>query len=249
MNRTVRMIFGHGNWWRFLPAYVKLAYYAARTDAYPEQVKYDHASYMMQRAILAGKVDLEVTGLENLPRQDGFLLYANHQGLFDVVAIVGTCPRAFGAVLKKELFKVPLVRELALASHSLPLDRGSVRQSVRVMRTVGEEVKKGKNILIFPEGTRSRRENEMGPFHAGSFRCAQIAKCPIVPVTFFNSWKVLDRPGSAPVDAKIHYLKPIPYEEYAGLNTHAISDLTRSRLEAELSRLRAAEDSARPSLR
>lgn len=241
MNRIVRMILGRGNWWRVIPAYAKLRHYARHTDEYPEQLKYDHAQYMMQRAILAGNVNLEITGLEGLPSEDGFLLYANHQGLFDVVAILGTCPRAFGAVLKKELFRVPLVRELALCSHSLPLDRDSVRQSVQVMRTVGEEVKKGKNMLIFPEGTRSRMENQMGPFHAGSFRAAQIAKCPIVPVAFFNSWKVLDRPGSKPVDAKIHYLKPIPYDEYDGLKSRDIAELTRGRLEEELARLRAAE--------
>ena len=243
MNRIVRMLLGRGNWWRVVPAYTKLWYYAKKTDEYPEQLKYDHAQYMMQRAIMAGNVDLGVFGLEDLPQQDGFILYANHQGLFDVVAIVGTCPRALGAVLKQELFKVPLVRELALCSHSLPLDRDSVRQSVKVMRTVGEEVKKGKNMLIFPEGTRSRMENQMGPFHAGSFRAAQSAKCPIVPVAMFNSWKVLDRPGSKPVAAQIHYLKPILYEEYASMNTHAIADLTRSHLEAELQRLQAAEAS------
>jgi 1-acyl-sn-glycerol-3-phosphate acyltransferase len=70
----------------------------------------------------------------------------------------------------------------------------------------------------------------MGEFHGGSFRAAMKAKCPIVPVAFIDSFKVLDQKGSAPVSVKMHYLTPIPYEEYANLKTVELAALVKERI-------------------
>lgn len=241
MNRIARMILW--NWWRVPTAFAKLWHYSINTDRYPEDRKYAHIQYMMKRAVLAGNVNLEVFGVDNLPEKNGFVLFANHQGLFDVVAILATCPRPISAVLKKEMYKYPLVHEMARCTHSLLMDRGSIKQSVEIMKQVGEEVKEGRNFLIFPEGTRSRKHNEIGEFMSGSFRCAMIAECPIVPVLFHNSWKVLDQPGSSPVSVQIHYLEPIPYSEYGHLTSHRISALVRSRLEEAQERIQDKDKS------
>ena len=56
-------------------------------------------------------------------------------------------------------------------------------------------------------------------FHRGSFKCATKAQCPILPIALIDSFKVLDQKGSKPVNVQIHYLKPIPYEEYKEMNT------------------------------
>jgi len=91
-------------------------------------------------------------------------------------------------------------------------------------------VKKGRGYLIFPEGTRSKRGNEMLPFHGGSFRCATKSQCPIVPIALIDCFKVLDQKGSKPVSVQIHYLKPIPYEEYAGMKPAEVAELVKARI-------------------
>ena len=232
MNRIVLMVLN--NITRVPAAWVKLCRYANHTEDYPEVEKWRHIQYILKRAIIGGNVDLVVTGLENIPQENGFMLYANHQGMFDVLAIAATCDPPLGAVLKKELYDVPFLHQIALCTQSFAMDREDVRQSLTVIQNVTEEVRKGRNYLIFPEGTRSRKGNEMLEFHGGSFRCATKSKCPIVPIALVDSYKVLDEKGSKPVRLQIHYLKPIPYEEYAGMKPAEVAQLVRSCIEAKI---------------
>ena len=213
-------------------AYMKLCHYAKNTDKYTEEEKYKHIQYILKLAVKSGNIDLKVTGTENIPQEDGFLMYGNHQGLFDVVAIAATCDRPLGAVLKKELENIPFLKQVIACTRSFPMDRADIKQSMTVIMGVIEELKKGRNYVIFPEGTRSKNGNNMLEFHGGSFKCALKAKCPIVPIAFVDSFKVLDQKGCKPVSVQIHYLKPIMFEEYKDLKTVELAELVKSRIKA-----------------
>ena len=232
MNRIVRMVLM--NMPKVPGAWFKLCNYAKHTDEYPEEEKWKHIQYILRQAVRGGNVDLQVTGLENIPSEGGFMMYANHQGLFDVLAIAATCDMPMGAVLKKELYNVPLLHQIALCTHSFAMDREDVRQSLTVIQGVTEEVKKGRTYLIFPEGTRSKKGNEMLDFHGGSFRCATKSKCPVLPIALIDSYKVLDQKGSGPVKMQLHYLPVIAYEEYKDLKPAELAELVRSRIEAKI---------------
>ncbi len=232
MNRILTMVLK--NFWFVPGAWLKLCRYAKHTEDYPEEVKYRHIQHILKRAVWGGNVDLTVTGLENIPQENGFMLYSNHQGMFDVLAIAATCDNPLGAVLKKELYNIPFLHQVAICTKSFAMDREDVRQSLTVIRDVTEEVKAGRNYLIFPEGTRSKLGNEMLDFHSGSFRCALKSKCPIVPIALIDCFKVLDQKGSKPVAMQIHYLPAIAYEEYKELNTTELAALVKSRIEEKI---------------
>lgn len=232
MNRIARMVLL--NIFRVPGLFSRLWHYAKHTDEYPEQEKWNLIHKILGYAVKAGNVDLQVFGKENLPEQDGFVLYANHQGMFDVVALAADWERPLAAVLKKELADVPLLKQIRQCTYSFAMDREDVRQSLTVIKGVTEEVLKGRNYLIFPEGTRSRNGNVMGEFHGGSFRAAMKAQCPIVPVCFIDSFKVLDQKGSKRVSVQMHYLKPIAYEEYKDLKTVDVAELVKSRIQEVL---------------
>jgi 1-acyl-sn-glycerol-3-phosphate acyltransferase len=219
------------NFWRVPGAWFKLCRYAKHTERYPEQEKYDHIRYIMNLAVNSGNIDLTVTGQDKLPKENGFILYGNHQGMFDVVALVATFPRILGAVFKKELANIPFLKQVIACTKSFAMDREDVRQSLTVIQKVTEEVKLGRNYLIFPEGTRSKKGNVMGEFHGGSFRCAVKAKCPIVPVAFIDSFKVLDQKGCKKVGVQIHFLEPISFEEYGHLKTVEVAQLVKDRIQ------------------
>jgi hypothetical protein len=228
MNRIVTMVLKN------LPivpgAWQKLCRYAKHPEKYSEEEMYRHIQYILKRAVRGGNIDLQVSGTENIPKEGGFMLYANHQGMFDVLAVAATCDIPVGAVLKKELYDIPFLHQVAICTRSFPMDREDVRQSLTVIQSVIREVKAGRNYLIFPEGTRSRNGNQMGQFHGGSFRCATKSKCPIVPVALVDSFKVLDQKGSKPVTVQIHYLKPICWEEYGNLKTTELAALVKERI-------------------
>ena len=230
MNRIVLMVLR--NLIRVPGAYWKLCHYAKYTDKYPEEEKYRHIQYILKRAVKSGNIDLKVFGKENIPVQNGFLMYGNHQGLFDILAIAATCDNPLAAVMKKELAGIPFLKQVMECTKSFPMDRADMKQSMEVILNVIKEVKKGRNYLIFPEGTRSKSGNQMLDFHSGSFKCATKTGCPIVPVALIDSFKVLDQKGSKPVAVQIHYLKPILYEEYKDMNTVELAAMVRSRIEA-----------------
>ena len=232
MNRIVTMVLK--NLWHVPGAWFKLCNYAKHTDAYPEAEKWSHIQHVLRLAIKGGNIDLQLTGLENIPAENGFMMYANHQGMFDVLAIAATCDAPLGAVLKKELYDVPFLHQIAVCTKSFAMDREDVRQSLTVIQNVTEEVKNGRNYLIFPEGTRSKQGNQMLEFHGGSFRCATKSKCPILPIALVDSYKVLDQKGSAPVTVQLHYLKPIAYEEYAGMKPAEVAALVKQRIQEKI---------------
>lgn len=228
MNRFV--LVGLRNLWKLPGAYRKLLRYAKHPERYPEEERWRHIQKVMTMVIDSGNIDLKVTGQENIPQEGSFMIYANHQGMFDVVALAATCDRPLGAVYKKELKNVPVLKHILAATLSFDMDREDVRQSLTVIQNVVKEVLSGRNYLIFPEGTRSKNGNVMGEFHGGSFRAATKAKCPIVPVAFIDSFKVLDQKGSAPVCVQMHYLKPISYEEYKDMKTVELAALVKERI-------------------
>ena len=231
MNRLLMMVLKNIH---IVPgAWFKLCHYAKYTEKYPEQEKWDHIHFIMGRALASGNIDLTVTGLENIPAADqgGFMMYANHQGLFDVVALAGTCTTPLSIAYKKELANVPLLKQIFQCTKSFAIDREDVRQSLTVIQSIIQELEKGRNYVIFPEGTRSKNGNTMGEFHGGSFRCAVKAKCPIIPIAFVDSFKVLDQKGSKRLSVQIHYLKPIAYEEYQGMKAAEVAALVKARIQ------------------
>ncbi|MBQ7067329.1 MAG: 1-acyl-sn-glycerol-3-phosphate acyltransferase [Lachnospiraceae bacterium] len=229
MNRLALMVLR--NILRVPGAYWKLCHYAKHTEEYSEEEKYKHIRYIFKRAVNSGNINLEVYGTENIPDENGFLLYANHQGLFDIIAITAAMEKPWAAVLKKELYTIPFMKQVVDCTKSFPMDREDLRQSMQVIKNVIKEVEGGRNYLIFPEGTRSKNGNQMLEFHGGSFKCATKAKCPILPIALIDSYKVLDQKGSKLVTVQIHFLEPIPYEEYKELNTVELAEMVHSKIE------------------
>lgn len=232
MNRILMMVLKNLT---FVPgAWLRLCRYARHPERYTEETMYRHIQTILKRGIQAGNIQLVCSGQENIPAEGGVMLYGNHQGMFDVLAIAATCDRPLGVVLKKELANIPFLRQVCSCTKSFAMDREDVRQSLTVIRSVTEEVNKGRGYVIFPEGTRSRKGNEMLEFHGGSFRCAVKSKCPIVPIAFIDSFRVLDEKGCKPVSVEIHYLQPIPYEEYQGLSTTEVAALVKERIQTKI---------------
>lgn len=232
MNRIVTMVLKN---LLFVPwAWFRLCRYAKHPERYPEETMYRHIQKIMRRAVKGGNIQLTVTGQEHIPTDRSFMLYSNHQGMFDSLAVAATCDTPLGVVLKKELYNIPFLHQVALCTRSFAMDREDLRQSLTVIRSVTEELNAGRSYLLFPEGTRSRKGNEMLPFHSGSFRCAVKSKCPIVPVTLIDCFKVLDQKGSKPISVQIHYLTPIFYEEYKDLSTTELAGLVHDRIEEKI---------------
>lgn len=211
-------------WWQ-------LCHFAKHTDDIPEPEKYALLKKIVLHANKGGRVKIDVHGKEHIPTDQSFVFFPNHQGLFDVLAIIEACDVPFSVVAKKEVKDVPFLKQVFAIMKAKIMDREDVRQSLQVILDVTQEVKNGRNYLIFPEGTRSRRGNQVGDFKGGSFKCAVKAKAPIVPVALLNAFEPFDRNSIAPVTVQVHFLEPIPYEVYQSMKTTEIAEIVKTRIE------------------
>lgn len=149
--------------------WIKLCYHASHVDKYTEEEHYKMLRYITYRANKGGNVIIDVHGQENIPKENGFMFFPNHQGMYDVLAIIDACPKPFSVVAKKEVANVPFLKQVFACMKAYMLDREDVRQAMEVIINVTKEVKKGRNYLIFAEGTRSKKGNQIQDFKGGSF--------------------------------------------------------------------------------
>lgn len=203
--------------------WVKLCYYASHVDKYSEEKRFEMLKFITTRANKGGNVTIEVHGTENIPEKDGFMFFPNHQGLYDVLAIIQACPRPFSVVAKKEVANIQFLKQVFACMKAYMIDRDDVRQAMQVIIDVADEVKNGRNYLIFAEGTRSRNGNEVQTFKGGSFKAATKARCPIVPVALIDSFVPFDSSTTKPVTVQVHFLKPLCYDEYKDMKTTGIA--------------------------
>ena len=203
-------------------------------DSHTRQERYDYIARMVKRIIRYGRVNLVIKGQENIPDHDGFIIFPNHQGLFDMLALFASCPRPLSVVIKKEAANWILVKDVLAATRSLSMDREDIKSQVKVISEVGKRVKAGENFVIFAEGHRSRKGNEILEFKSGTFKSATKASCPIVPVALINSFRPFDINSLKRETVEVHYLKPIDLEEYLSMNTAQIAQMVQNRIEEEI---------------
>lgn len=211
--------------------WIKLCYYASHVDKYPEEKRFALLRFITTRANKGGNVTIEVYGQENIPEQDGFIFFPNHQGLYDVLAVAQVCPRPFSVVAKKEVAHIQFLKQVFACMKAYMIDRDDLRQAMQVINSVADEVKKGRNYLIFAEGTRSKNGNEVQTFKGGSFKAAVKAKCPIVPVALVDAFIPFDVNTIKPVTVQVHFLESINYEEYKNMKTTEIAKQVKERIQ------------------
>ena len=214
--------------------WAKLCYHASHVDKYTEEEHYRMLRFITHRANKGGNVTIDAHGLENIPEENGFMFFPNHQGLYDVLALVDVCPKPFSVVAKKEVANVPFLKQVFECMKAYMIDREDVRQSLQVIVNVSNDVKAGKNFLIFPEGTRSKKGNQVQEFKGGSFKAATRAKCPIVPVALVNCFVPFDSKTTEQVDVQVHFLKPLLYDEYKDMKTTEIAAIVKERIQCTI---------------
>ena len=209
---------------------------AREEDTRTAAEKYGYISEMVKRINRRGRVTVTATGTEHIPSQDGFILFPNHQGLFDMLALFSTCPRPLSVVIKKEASNWILVKQVLGATKSLAMDRDDIKDQVRIITEVTKRVKSGRNFVIFAEGHRSRNGNEILDFKSGTFKSAVKAGCPIVPVALINSFRPFDMNSLKREEVQVHYMEPILPDQYMGMKTSEIAHLVHDRIQEEINK-------------
>jgi 1-acyl-sn-glycerol-3-phosphate acyltransferase len=168
------------------------------------------------------------TGHQNLPESGGVLLVSNHLSFLDVFFLAIPLRRPLNYVARSTLF-VPLLGTLIRSVGGFPIQREGMGASG--MKETLRRLRAGGIVTLFPEGTRSP-DGELGPLKPGIAVLVVRAGVPVVPAGLAGTFETWPRSRLIPVPhpIRVHYGRPILPEEFAGMETEAITSLIGDRL-------------------
>jgi len=213
-----------------LPYWLFHIHQLCNIEKYDAATRYAYLHKLVPIVNQRGRVKIDCYGLENLPKENGYIMFPNHQGLFDALVFLEKHERPFVTVMKKEVKDTILIKDIIRLLQAEVIDRSDIRQSMQVIMNMTRRVKSGENFLIFAEGTRSRNGNNLLEFKGGSFKSAMNAQCPIVPVALIDSFKAFDTKSIKKLTVQLHYLKPLNYEDYKDMKSTEIAELVASKI-------------------
>lgn len=132
---------------------------------------------------------LEIKGLENLKAGENYVMVGNHRSYTDIVVMflaMAVSGRDIIFMSKKEIFKIPLLGSAMKTMGTIGVERGDTAKAMRSMVDAVKAVKEGKNLVLFPEGTRSV-DGRLQPFKKGAFIIACRAGVKVAPFVIKNT--------------------------------------------------------------
>jgi long-chain acyl-CoA synthetase len=177
---------------------------------------------------------LKIVGEKNVPRKGPVIIAPNHQSFLDGgIVAAGLSSK----ILKNSYFfateehvKHPLVKSLAKRNNVIVMEKSNLKNSILKL---SEVLKKGKNVIIFPEGSRSY-DGEMVPFKKTFAILSKELNVPVVPVCIRGAYDVLPR-GSRWIKSKkieVEYLPPLMPED--GDTYDSVSDKVKESIQKVL---------------
>lgn len=177
------------------------------------------------------RVKMNVTGLENLPKDDNFVVYSNHIQATDPIYIYQVYRgHRMAFVAKKSLYKILIFKQLMNTIGCKSIDQFQDRSALKTILETIKEVKSGRAFGIFPEGHRGY-SNDMKEFRAGSFKIPLKAKCDISPVVLYDFMEIKNKNrlrGKAQV--YLHILPILKYEDIKDMESIELSNLVRKQM-------------------
>ncbi len=196
------------------------------------KISYKASDLYVDAIFKSSKCSFEVLGIENIDLNETYFVVSNHLGMVDIAAIMKAFPKYVSFVSKKELSKIPVFSRWMRNLGSVFMDRESVRDSIKELNLGVENLKKGINLCIFPEGTRSLTK-EIGEFKKGSFKMAIKANVKILPTVLVGTRSVYEENGNRVCagDVKVIFLNPIDINELSSDDVKNLHKIVRNKIE------------------
>ena len=159
----------------------------------------------------AGGVTWDVEGLENIDKNQNYVIISSHRSHLDGPLLNVVTPFTFSFVIKDSLGKIPLWGWAVRSVGYVPIVRHDKEKAKNKIQGALELLKKGESVLVFPEGSRSPTD-EFLPFKKGGIVLAIQAQVPILPVAVSGTGYILPKGALTikPGHALVRFGRPIP---------------------------------------
>jgi len=151
---------------------------------------YNIAMRIVRAGIWISGIRVVVTGRDRLDPKQTYIFMSNHVSDVDPPVLIPWLPKRTSVLVKKELFRIPVLGTAMRVAHLVPVDRHNRDAAVQSVRDAAEVIRAGLDMTVFPEGTRSR-DGRLLPFKKGPFYLAMESGCPVVPVTIVGTYEIL----------------------------------------------------------
>jgi len=148
---------------------------------------------------------VRVTKKTDYPGNRPLIYIANHTSILDIIVSLAYLDRHFHFIGKHELGRVPFLG-VFFKWMDIPVIRGSKKGANDAYQAAKSDLGENISILLFPEGTTSKKAPYLLPFKSGAFKLAIDTGIPLVPISFLDNWKlfhydipVFRRPGTCRV--------------------------------------------------
>jgi len=160
-------------------------------------------------------VRVRTVGLDKLDPARTYIFMSNHVSNLDPPITVPLIPKRTSVLVKKELFKVPVLGKAMRMGSLIPVDRGNRDAGIESVRAAKEVVQQGLNMTIYVEGKRSF-DGKLLAFKKGPFYLAMECGVPVVPITITGTLYVMPKGRFAikPGLVTVYFHPPIEPEDF-----------------------------------
>lgn len=218
--------------------------YARHPERYPIEKRYHRVRNLTLFVLKYFPVDFQIKNYEHLLNQkQPFVLYANHYSNLDSLIIVALSKRPISFVAKKETLKFPFIGKFIKILDSLTIDRDDLRSQVVAFNKTIELINNGRDVVIFPEGTRNRNDDlALSEFKAGAFKLSFRTGATIIPCALYGTTRPLstkERLKKYPI--WVTFFNPIEKEEFLKINTVEIAPHVQQLINNEIESFKVAD--------
>src|ERR1019366_57283 len=160
-------------------------------------------------------VKVRTLGLDKIDPARTYIFMSNHISNLDPPITLPLIPRRSSVMVKKGLFKVPILRQIMLIGSLVPVDRGNRDAGITAVRDAVKAIEQGLNMTIHVEGHRSF-DGRLLPFKKGPFYLARECNVPVVPITISGTEAVMPKARFAikPGTATVIFHTPIEPQDF-----------------------------------
>jgi len=160
-------------------------------------------------------VRVETVGLDQFDHSRSYIFMTNHVSNLDPPIQVPLIPRRTSVMVKKELFKMPILGTAMRMGDLVPVDRGNREAGIEAVNAARAVVEQGLNMIIYVEGKRSF-DGKLLPFKKGPFYLAVECGVPVIPMTIVGTHYAMPKARFAikPGVAKVIFHPPIEPKDF-----------------------------------